>query len=79
MQFTFPLLCDPSREAGRVMGVLREPGSPGADWARRITYVVDSDAIVRLAYRVKDAAGHPEDVVNDVRALVQRRTEIDPR
>jgi len=41
--------------------------------------VVDSDAIVRLAYRVKDAAGHPEDVVNDVRALVQRRTEIDPR
>lgn len=71
--FPFQLLSDPDRSIGRAYGVAREPDHPYAAFAQRATYVIDPDGIVRLAYLVAPTqiAGHPERVLEDLRALIE--------
>jgi peroxiredoxin len=39
-------------------------------WAKRRTYLIDPDGVIRKAYRVRDIEGHPEELLTDLRELV---------
>lgn len=69
--FGFPLLCDVGGTVGRAYGVDRPADDPFPDWPRRITYIIDPEGRVAKAYKVTDAAAHPDEVLADVTALVR--------
>jgi peroxiredoxin Q/BCP len=60
----FPLLADPDGALLRQFGTRRWYG-----WSRRVTYLVDPDGRVAKVYRVRAAASHPEQVLDDLRAF----------
>ena len=55
---------------GRLYETLRDPSEPAPDFAKRRTYVIDPDGIIRKAYRVRDIAGHPEELLRDLGGLM---------
>ncbi len=67
-RFPFQLLSDEDRSVAAAYGAAREPGDASAGRPRRITYVVDSEGVIRLSYRVAsgDIAGHADRVLADV-------------
>jgi peroxiredoxin Q/BCP len=67
--FTFPLLSDVDRTAGRAYETVRAPEEPMPEWAKRRTYLIDPDGVVAKSYRVRDAGPHPDEVLEDLRAL----------
>ena len=67
--FTFPLLSDPTREAGAAYGTLRPPDHPGASVARRLTYLIAPDGTIARAWRVTDTSGHADEVLAALREL----------
>lgn len=67
--FPFRLLSDADQAVGRLYETLRAPEEPMPEWAKRRTYLIDPDGIVRKAYRVKDTGAHPEEVLADLRAM----------
>lgn len=69
--FGFPLLCDVGGTVGRDYGVHRPADDPFPDWPRRMTYIIDPQGRVARAYKVTDAAAHPEEVLGDITALIQ--------
>ncbi len=71
----FPLLSDETRDVGAAYGVVREPGEPYAEFARRITFLVDPDGIVARVYEVADVAEHAEEVLDDLERLVDPEGE----
>jgi peroxiredoxin len=40
------------------------------EWAKRRTYLIDPDGVIRKAYRVRDIEAHPEELLTDLRRLV---------
>jgi len=66
----FPLLSDETRAVGRSYGVVRDPGEPYAELARRVTFLIDPDGIVARVYEVADVAEHAEEVLDDLERLV---------
>ncbi len=67
--FPFRLLADPDREAGRRYETVRAPEEPAPEYAKRRTYVIDPEGIIRKSYRVRDISGHPEELLADLREL----------
>jgi len=67
--FTYPLLSDVDRRVGRAYGVERRPDDEKPDYPWRATFLIDPEGRVRKAYRVTDAASHPAQVLEDLRAL----------
>ena len=67
--FPFRLLSDGDRTAGRLYETLRAPEEPAPEWAKRRTFLIDPEGVIRKAYRVKDAMAHPEEVLEDLKAL----------
>ncbi len=59
--FPFPLLSDERREAGLAYGAC---GSPGARFARRISYVIGTDGKVAAAYPAVSPASHAREVLD---------------
>jgi peroxiredoxin len=57
------------REAGKRYETLRAPDEPSPEFAKRRTYLIDPDGVIRKAYRVKDIAAHPAEVLEDFRRL----------
>jgi len=48
----------------------RAPEETMPEWAKRRTYLIDPDGVIRKAYRVRDIEGHPEELLTDLRRLV---------
>ena len=67
--FPFTLLSDVDRMVGEAYEVKRAPTEQSPDNAKRRTYLIDPSGVIRRAYRVSDIAGHPGQVLDDLRTL----------
>ena len=70
--FPFRLLSDEDRSVGERYETKRSDHEKYPEYAKRRTYLVDPGGVIRKAYRVTDIAGHPDQVLADLRALVAR-------
>ncbi len=64
--FPFRLLSDVDHSAGLAYDVARLPTDKFAAFARRHSYLIDPEGIIRRAYDVTDVARHADAVVADV-------------
>jgi len=67
--FAFPLLSDVDRAVGRAYEVVRHPIERFPDNAKRRTYLIDPEGVIRCAYRVRDIPAHPQEVIDDLDRL----------
>jgi peroxiredoxin Q/BCP len=67
--FSGTLLSDQDRTVGEAYETKRAPEEPAPDFAKRRTYLIDPDGVIRKAYRVTDIPAHPGEVLEDLRAL----------
>jgi peroxiredoxin Q/BCP len=67
--FPFRLLSDVDREVGRLYETVRVPEEPTPQYAKRRTYLIDPEGVIRKAYRVTDIPAHPEQVLEDFRRI----------
>jgi peroxiredoxin Q/BCP len=70
--FPFRLLSDVDREVGGLYETRRAPEEARSEFAKRRTYLIDPDGVIRKAYRVTDIPAHPEQVLEDVRNLLDQ-------
>ncbi len=63
----FPLVSDTDSTLTGELDLLKEYGEYGT-FARRVTYLLDGDGVVRRIWDVQDAAAHPEEVLGAVGA-----------
>jgi peroxiredoxin len=54
---------------GEAYDVRRSPEESSAASPRRTTYLIDPDGRIARSYLVKDVAGHPNEVLDDLRRL----------
>ncbi len=40
------------------------------EWAKRRTYLIDPEGVIRKSYRVADTTTHADDVLEDLKALM---------
>jgi thioredoxin-dependent peroxiredoxin len=66
--FPYRLLSDEDRAVSEVYGAARPPDDDWAALPRRISYLIGPDRRVVRAYEVSDAAAHPQQVLDDLRA-----------
>ena len=59
------------RSVGEAYETKRHPDERSPDQAKRRTYVIDPEGVIRRAYRVTDIAGHPDEVLADLRTLIR--------
>jgi peroxiredoxin Q/BCP len=64
------LLSDPDRTAGPAFGTDRLPGEPFPELPRRVSSIIDPGGRVVRRYVVTDPAGHPAEVLADLRSLI---------
>jgi peroxiredoxin len=57
------------REVGVKYETSRAPDEPSPEMAKRRTYLIDPEGVIRKAYRVKDIPAHPGEVLEDFRRL----------
>ncbi len=63
----FPLVADDGAELTKSLDLYKQYGDYG--WfARRVTYLLDGDGVVRQVWDVEDAGAHPEEVLAAVTA-----------
>jgi thioredoxin-dependent peroxiredoxin len=67
--FPYPLLADTDKSVGAAYGAKKGDDEQWADFAKRVTHLIDPDGVVRRAYTVTDVATHPETVLNDILSL----------
>jgi peroxiredoxin Q/BCP len=67
--FPFPLLSDVDRSVGEAYETVRSPEESSPEFAKRRTYLIDPEGVIRKAYRVTDIPAHPEQVLEDFRQL----------
>lgn len=67
--FPFLMLSDADRKVGELYETKRGPDEPSPDFAKRRTYLIDPEGRIAKAYRVSDIAGHPAEVLEDLRSL----------
>ena len=65
----FRLLSDVDRAVGTVYETKRFPEEPSPEYAKRRTYLIDPEGVIRKAYRVRDIPAHPDEVLEDLRRL----------
>jgi|SRR5919204_6748881 peroxiredoxin Q/BCP len=70
--FPFRLLSDVDREVGALYETKRAEGEQSPEFAKRRTYLIDPEGIIRKAYRVKDIPAHPVEVLEDLREQLGR-------
>ena len=71
--FPYLLLSDVDKRVGVAYGVLRDADDQYANFAKRMSFLIDPDGIVRRVYTVADVAGHADVVLADHAALVDTR------
>jgi peroxiredoxin len=47
----------------------RDPGTDKVSFAKRLSYVIDPDGIIRKSYEVSDIPAHPAEVLADLHGL----------
>ena len=62
------MLSDVDHAVGRQYGVEKGPDEQWADFAKRITYLIDPEGNVAKVYEVTDVAAHPDEVLEEIRA-----------
>ena len=67
--FPYRLLADVDRAVGDAYGVKKGPDEQYVDFARRLSFLIDPDGVVRRVYQVTDVATHPQQVLDDLIAL----------
>lgn len=67
--FPFLLLSDTDHSVTEAYGALRPLDDPYANWPRRLSYIIDPTGTVRAAYEVQDVASHPQELLDELRAL----------
>ena len=67
------MLADVDRVVGQQYGVERGPDESNPAYPKRITFLIDPNGTVAKVYEVTDAGGHPEIVLDDLRALAKKR------
>lgn len=73
--FPYRLLSDPDRVASEAYGTARPEGHERFGVPRRFSYLVDPDGQVAKSYVVRDVAGHPAQVLEDLRGLLRDETD----
>jgi peroxiredoxin Q/BCP len=63
--FPYPLLCDPERKVGIAYGAA---DTPDAGYAKRISYVIDEQGKILLAYPKVNPKEHLDTVLRDLAA-----------
>ena len=51
---------------------MKEPGEQWADFANRITFLIDPAGTIAKRYTVQDVKTHPDTVLTDLRAAAGR-------
>ena len=69
----FRLLSDADRIAGKVYETERHPSEQSPEYAKRRTFVIDPEGVIRKVYRVRDIAGHPDELLRDLDDLFPQR------
>jgi thioredoxin-dependent peroxiredoxin len=69
--FTGTLLSDVDRSVGALYETKKAPEEQWPDNAKRRTYLIDPDGIIRKAFRVTDIPGHPQQLVNHLHELIR--------
>jgi len=54
---------------GEAYETKRHPTEKSTEYAKRRTYLIDPEGVIRKAYRVADVAKHPDEVLADLRQL----------
>jgi thioredoxin-dependent peroxiredoxin len=63
------LLSDVDRAVGASYETKRADEEPSPEFAKRRTFVIDPEGVIRAVYRVTDIPAHPGQVLDDLRAL----------
>jgi peroxiredoxin Q/BCP len=71
--FPFRLLSDVDRSVGEAYETRRGPEERDPHRPKRRTYLIDPRGVIRKAYRVRDIAAHPGDVLADLARFRGRR------
>ena len=74
--FAFRLLSDVDRQVGKLYETKRAPVEPSPGNAKRRTYLIDPEGRIAKSYRVTDSAGHPDEVLRDLRASQGRAAPV---
>jgi peroxiredoxin Q/BCP len=61
--FDFPLLCDTDRVVGIAYGAADDAS---AEYAKRVSYLIDAEGRVKRTYPKVNAASHPEEILRDL-------------
>ncbi len=67
--FPFRLLSDVDHSVGEVYETKRAPEESMPEQAKRRTYLIDPEGVIRKAYRVRDIPAHPGEVLQDLATL----------
>lgn len=67
--FPYRLLSDHDHAVGGAYGTERAPDEKGYGFAKRLTFLIDPDGVVRKVYEVSDFSGHSGEVLDDIREL----------
>jgi thioredoxin-dependent peroxiredoxin len=67
--FPFRLLSDVDRKVGELYEAKRHPDEKYPGSPKRRTYLIDPEGVIRKAYRVTNVDAHPDEVLEDLRAL----------
>jgi thioredoxin-dependent peroxiredoxin len=68
--FRFTMLSDVNREVGERYETRRHPDEQSPEFAKRRTFLIDPQGVIRKVYRVRDIPAHPEEVLRDLRELM---------
>jgi peroxiredoxin Q/BCP len=63
LNFPFRLLCDSNRDIGMKYGAC---DSPDAEYAKRITYVIDSEGNIKQVHPKVSASTHPAELLESL-------------
>ena len=64
--FPYRLLSDVDHRVAEAYSAAYPPDSDWASVARRLTFLIGPDGVVRRIYKVKDVAAHADDVLADI-------------
>jgi peroxiredoxin Q/BCP len=76
MNFDFPLLSDPDKEIGALLGVKRGKAHPLSMVPRRVTYLIDPEGVIARSYDVgRNIVGHADEILADLEKLNESRSD----
>jgi thioredoxin-dependent peroxiredoxin len=67
--YPWRLLSDEDRTVGEAYQTKRHPEESSPEFAKRRTYLIDPEGIIRKSYEVADIPAHPAEVLADMHEL----------